>query len=145
MKSFDHRNKSHSRGFTLIELMVVVAILGVLGLIVAQNVMPYFAESQQTVAKTNIETLKNAVLAYKLKNFRYPTSLNDLLQPDEKFNNEPYIQSEEALLDPWGTPYHYVLMSGKFEIISYGEDGMEGGEGAAADISSLGEKKTMGY
>ena len=91
------QRKRLNLGFTLIELMVVVAILGVLALIVAQNVLPYFTESQQTVAKTNISTLKNAVNAYRLKHFRYPDSLDVLCQPDEKFNNEPYLENEEAL------------------------------------------------
>jgi general secretion pathway protein G len=139
--------KGQAKGFTLIELMVVVAILGVLGLIVAQNVLPYFTESQQTVAKTNIATLKSAVTTFKLKNFRYPSSLDELLQPDEKFNNEPYLENEEALIDPWGNAYYYnpIGADGKFEIISYGEDGVEGGEGPAADISSRGEKKNLGF
>ena len=134
-------HKRPARGFTLIELMLVVAILGVLGLVVAQNIIPYFAQSQQTVARANIETLSNAVKMYKMQNkLKLPGSLQELLQPNEFNMGEPYIEKEESLYDPWGNEYVFNLIGrSKFEIISLGADGMEGGEGEDADISSKGE------
>jgi general secretion pathway protein G len=134
---FTSRRMQSKRAFTLIELMVVVAILGVLGLVVATNVFPYFTQSQQTVAKTNIETLKAAVQKFKLDNFRLPETLEVLLEPNEKNASEPYIEDYDMLLDPWENEYVYIVESKtKFEIKSLGADGVEGGEGEDVDISS---------
>ncbi len=140
----ENRNENR-KAFTLIELMVVVAILGVLGLVVATNIFPYFAQSQQTVAKTNIDTLKSTVEKFRMDNkLKLPSTLEELLQPNEFNLNEPYLEKEESLVDPWGNSYIYNIMGSKFEIISYGADGLEGGEGADMDISSLGDKD-QGY
>ena len=139
-------NDRKRKGFTLIELMLVVAILGVLGLVVATEIFPYFAKSQITVAKTNIDILKQAVEAYRMDNFlKLPSSLEELLQPNENHLNKPYIEKAEDLIDPWGNPYVYQVQGSDFEIISYGADGMEGGEGENADISSKGDKQNTGY
>lgn len=138
--------KARSRGFTLIELMLVVAILGVLGMVVATEIFPYFAKSQVTVAKTNIDILKQSVEAYRMDNYlKLPSTLDELLQPNENHMNKPYIEKAEDLIDPWGNPYQYIVQGNDFEIISYGADGMEGGEGADADISSKGNKESTGY
>lgn len=138
--------KKRTKGFSLIELMLVVAILGVLGLVVARNVLPYFFQSQQAVAKTNIETLKSIVQSFHMENHRLPESLDELLEPNEKHLNEPYIEKPEDLLDPWQNDYVYIINGSKFEIKSLGADGMEGGEGQDADISSLGENRDdMGF
>ncbi len=131
------RNSKTSRGFTLIELMVVVAILGVLGMIVAKSVFPAFTKTQQTVARTNIETLKQAIQMYRLNNYRIPDNLEILLEPDEKNAGESYLENADALLDPWGNPFFYTVESGsRFEIKSLGRDYMEGGTGEDGDISS---------
>lgn len=132
-----NRNSRSTIGFTLIELMVVVAILGVLGLVVATNVMPYFTRSQQTVAKTNIDTLKATVQKYRLDNFRLPDNLQILLEPNEHNADEPYLESTDILFDPWGNEFLYIVESSKsFEIKSLGSDNVEGGDGDARDISS---------
>lgn len=138
-----NRTDRQRKGFTLIELMVVVAILGVLGLIVAQNLFPEVAKSTVTVAKTNIEILKNAVTRFRMDNhLKLPGSLEELLQPNENNLGNAYLEKEEDLLDPWGNPYVYSTMGSNFEIISLGADGMEGGEGENADISSKGKSAT---
>jgi general secretion pathway protein G len=123
--------------FTLIELMVVVAILGVLGMVVATNVFPYFWEGQQTVTRTNIKTLAAEITKYRFHHFRLPEDLDALLQPNEKNMDQPYIENADLLLDPWGYDYIYVIENDAgFEIKSLGSDQTEGGEGAAQDISS---------
>jgi len=137
---FTSRRMKSKQAFTLIELMVVVAILGVLGLVVATNVFPYFAKAQKTVARTNIETLKASVQKYKLDNFRLPETLELLLEPNEKNANEPYIEDYDMLLDPWENEYVYIIESKtKFEIKS---DGIEGGEGEDVDISSKDSRRS---
>jgi len=131
------RNLPPAGGFTLIELMVVVAILGVLGLVVATNVFPSFTKSQQVVARTNITTLKNAILKFKLDNNKLPDTLDALLEPNENNADEPYIDDPDLLLDPWDNPYIYTVESRtRFEIKSLGADNVEGGSGEDVDISS---------
>jgi general secretion pathway protein G len=125
------------KGFTLIELMVVVAILGVLGLVVATNIFPAIGKTKQTVARSNIEALKGAVQTYKLANNKIPETLDQLTEPDPKNMDEPYLEDADLLFDPWDFPYQYLVESrSKFEIKSLGADGLEGGEGEDADISS---------
>lgn len=146
MCSNPNGRKKQSPGFTLIELMVVVAILGFLGMIVATNIFPKLAKSQRTVAETNIEILKSAVEAYRMDNYlKLPGSLEELLEPNENNLNQPYLENEEDLLDPWGSPYVYNVLGNTFEIISLAADGMEGGENENEDISSKGKKKDSGY
>lgn len=140
------KNRKQTQGFTLIELMVVVAILGVLGLVVARNLFPEVAKATRTTAKTNIEILKSEVTRYRMDNhLKLPGSLEELLQPNENNMGAPYLDKEEDLLDPWGNPYIYQVMGSSFEIKSLGADGMEGGEGENADISSKGKSATQGY
>jgi general secretion pathway protein G len=134
------------KGFTLIELMVVVAILGVLGLIAAQNLLPRLAKSQKEVAKANIKTLEAAVESYRMdNNLRLPGSLDELLQPNENNMNEPYLKNEDMLYDPWENLYVFIPSGNGFEIKSLGADGMEGGENQDADISSKGTRRDSGY
>ena len=135
------RNRK-TRGFSLIELMLVIAILGVLGLVVVRNVIPEFAKSQVTVAKTNIETIKGVIKSYRMGNgLKLPPTLEELLLPNDNNMGEPYLENREDIIDPWGNEYQYIVQGNKFEIISLGADGQEGGEGENADISSLGEDR----
>lgn len=139
------RKRKASRGFSLIELMLVVTILGVLGLIVSTQIFPNLFRAQKQVAITNLELLKDAVEHYRMENkLKLPPTLDELLLPNENHLNRPYLDKEDYLYDPWGNPYEYNIMGNDFEIISYGADGLEGGEGENEDLSSKGKKKS-GY
>ena len=133
--------RAPERGFSLMELMVVIAILGILSTIVVTNVIPMLAKGKINAAITSIGELKKAVNSYHMNNNRLPESLQTLTQPDQNYFNEVYIDDEGGLIDPWGTPFDYKPEGGrKFEIISYGADGLPGGEPGSEDedISSKG-------
>ena len=89
-------------------------------------------------AKAHITLLKAAVEDYKMDNSKLPGALDELLLPNEGNMNEPYLEKREYLVDPWGNPYVYNHTTGnRFEIISLGADGLEGGESENADLSSV--------
>ena len=78
-------------------------------------------------------------------NLKLPSSLEELLIPNENHLNRAYLEKDEDLIDPWGNPYEYNIMGNDFEIKSYGADGLEGGEGENEDLSSKGKKSGYGY
>ncbi len=124
-------------GFTLIEIMVVVAIIGLLMTLVAPRVYNYLRQSQVTVTQGKMANLKLPVLSYRNQHGKLPDSLDQLLEPSEKNMNEPYIDNEGELNDAWGNRMLYEkLSSSKYDIISLGADGVEGGEADDADIHS---------
>ncbi|MDR0251316.1 MAG: type II secretion system major pseudopilin GspG [Burkholderiales bacterium] len=134
-----------SRGFTLIEIMVVIVILGVLAALIAPKFMDRPDEARITAAKTDIGTLMQALKLYRLDNQRYPTTeqgLNALVtrpiaQP-EPSNWKPGGYLERLPPDPWGNPYQYLNpgLHGEIDVFSFGADGKSGGEGNDADIGS---------
>jgi len=126
------------RAFSLVEIMIVIVIIGLLAGIVTVNVRSYLMKARQSTAKAEIATIVQALSTFYATYGRYPTNeegLEILAKPTDK-NPEPLL--EGTLLDPWGHPYQYVSPGSgvPFEVISYGADGREGGEGADADISS---------
>ncbi len=128
------------RGFSLMELMVVIAILGILATLVATNVVPILARGRETKAKSDIKAIKEAITSYRTVHNVLPDSLDQLTQPDPKNFNETYIEEGNELTDPWGNAYVYQRESNsKFTIICYGADGIPGGEGEDADF----DDKTM--
>ncbi len=129
------------RGFSLMELMVVIMILGILAVVVQKNVWPILDRAKQKTAMTDIHTLVDAVGLYKLENGKLPDNLEVLIQPDPKHNNEAYIQQESVPVDPWGNMYDYKKEGSKFTITCFGADGLPNGEGADEDIDS----KTMNH
>ncbi|MEM9623266.1 MAG: type II secretion system major pseudopilin GspG [Pseudomonadota bacterium] len=133
----------HSRagGFTLIEILVVVVILGILGAVVVPQIMGRPDTARIQAAQTDIRTLAAALDVYRLDNFQYPSSeqgLDALVTkpsgfPEPKnYNPEGYIR--ELKTDPWGSPYIYERDEIGFDLFSLGADGQEGGEGLNSDI-----------
>jgi general secretion pathway protein G len=130
------------RGFTLVELLVVVLIIGLLVGLVAPRYFGQVGKSEVNVARAQIDALEKALDQYRLDIGRYPDNelgLNALLQrpASEPKWNGPYLR--KALpLDPWGKPYIYRMPGekGEFDLISYGKDGQPGGAGENADITN---------
>lgn len=121
--------KRHNEGFTLVELMVVVAIIAILATTAGIYLIGALDDADQAKAKTEIRALKSAVTAYMIRNNR---RLPDTLDQVSEFMDPPRIPS-----DPWGNPYVYTREGSRnFRIVSYGANGTPGGTGIDADISS---------
>jgi len=124
-------------GFTLIEIMVVMLIIGLMVSVVAPNVWNTFIRSQKGIARQQIHNLKGAVEMYSLNKHELPDDLEMLTEPDPE-TGKSWLP--KVPLDPWGNEYVYQVDSdGTYEILSYGKDGQPGGEGENADISSKDE------
>ena len=108
------------RGFTLVELMVVIVILGSLIALVGPNVWRALFESNVSTAKTQMRNFATAIDNFKMLNKKLPGTLEELTETDEK-NPHPFIDSIPA--DPWDNPYEYMPEERKYRIRSYGEDG----------------------
>jgi general secretion pathway protein G len=132
-----------SRGFTLLELMVVLLILTLLATIAAPRVTQYLRKAKVQTAKIQVDALSAAVDSFHLDTGRFPTSdegLKALMdRPGSLTNWEgPYLKKRESLVDPWGRPYLYRNpgQHGDYDIYTLGSDNREGGEGDAADIGN---------
>jgi len=125
----------------LIELLVVLAIIGLLAGLVGPQVMKHLGESKSKTARLQIEELASSLDMYKLDVGRYPTTdegLNALIEQPSTARvwNGPYLRKKKVPQDPWNNPFHYVApgQHGKFDIWSLGQDNAEGGEGEDTDI-----------
>ena len=126
--------RSAEAGFTLVELMVVIVIIGLLATVVMINVLPSQDRAMATKARADIATLSQAMEMYRLDNNRYPPSLDALAQPRPS-GGGAYVRNLPD--DPWGRPYQMSAPGqngSPFDIVSLGADGTSGGEGENADI-----------
>ena len=127
-------------GFTLIEIMVVVFILGLLVTLVAPKIIGRTDEARRTKALADVKAIEEALHLFKLDNGFYPTTdqgLQALIQrPSNARNYNPDGYLDKAPIDPWGNPYVYFSDGQEYIVKSYGADGQEGGEGKNADIDS---------
>jgi general secretion pathway protein G len=137
------RRQKRQRGFTLIELMVVLAIIGILAALVVPNVLNRADDARVTAARTDVGNLMQALKLYTLDNRNYPTPEQGLqalvIRPTTgpaPVNWKPYIDKLPA--DPWGRPYQYMNpgVKGEVDVLSLGADGQAGGQGMNADIGS---------
>ncbi len=124
------------RGFTIIELLIVMAILGMLAVMVAPNLFNQADSARRDAVLSQISSLGSALDAYRLDIGQYPDSLDGLVRDTSGRStwNGPYIRGELPV-DPWGNDYQYESEGRDYTLMSYGADGRDGGEGNDADIS----------
>jgi general secretion pathway protein G len=134
---------SAARGFTLIEILVVLVIIGVLAALIAPNVLDRAGDAKVTAARTDVSNLVQALKLYKLDNQRFPTGeqgLDSLVRKPTTGpvpnNWKPYL--DKLPKDPWGQPYQYANpgLRGEIDVFSFGADGKSGGEGNDGDVGS---------
>ncbi|MCY4016741.1 MAG: type II secretion system major pseudopilin GspG [Gammaproteobacteria bacterium] len=127
---------ARSSGFTLIEILVVMAIIAMLAVLVAPNIFNQQAGAMRDAATAEISTLSAALDMYRLDVGRYPNSLDGLVEndADRAAWNGPYLRGSEIPDDPWENPYVYEPDDNGFALYSLGADGADGGEGNDADI-----------
>ena len=143
--SHDAGARRAGRGFTLIEIMVVIVILGVLAALVVPNVLSRTDDARIAAAKSDLGAIRQALKLYRLDNQRYPTTEQGLAALVTKPtiapappNWKPGGYLEKLRRDPWGRPYQYLNpgLKGDVDIFTYGADGEPGGNGADVDIGS---------
>jgi general secretion pathway protein G len=138
--------KSHRRGFTLMEIIVVLVVVAILAALVAPNVFQHVDDAKETAAKSQIEMLGGALDTYRLHSGHYPTTaegLAALWEPPAGTSaaswRGPYLRREPPL-DPWGNAYRYLspgeVNARSYDLVSLGADGKPGGEGPDRDITS---------
>ncbi len=132
---------SNAEGFTLVELLVVMVIIGLLATLVAPGLFKQFGKGQHEAAKAQVASIEQGLDKFRLDTGRYPTTqegLNSLVtNPGIEKWDGPYIKSS-LLVDPWKRPYQYQCpgQRGEYDLYSYGRDGQPGGEGQDQDITS---------
>ena len=137
------RRLARAAGFTLIEIMVVVVILGILAALIAPNVISRIDEAQVTKVRQDLRAIESALKLYRLDRFRYPTSEEGLgaLVTKPSDSSVPWPQGgylDRLPKDPWNRPYLYLQPgnNGEFDVYTLGRDGQQGGEGLDADIGN---------
>ncbi len=137
------RRRGRQGGFTLVELLVVLAILALIMTVVTPQVIKYLGKAQSDAAGIAVEKLSGTLDLYRIEVGDYPSDamgLDALIEqpPDAERWNGPYVKKAKQLIDPWGRPYLYRYPGehGEFDIYSLGKDGQEGGEGEDRDLTS---------
>ncbi len=138
-----HRRAAGETGFTLLELLVVLAILGLLAAFAVPQVMKALGGAKADAAKIQVNNLTSALDFFRLDVGRYPTQDEGVAALVERPSglerwNGPYVKKRESLVDPWGNEYLFRRpgQHGEFDLYSLGSDGAEGGEGQARDVTS---------
>ena len=142
---------TEQRGFSLIEILVVLVILGLLVSVVAPNVLTTADDARESKVRADFKSIETALALYRLDNFVYPTSDQGLeglvtpssLEPEPRnFKDGGYLES--LPVDPWGRIYLYLSPgeNGEFDLYSLGADGLTGGEGPNADLGNWDDKRT---
>lgn len=141
--TINRRRHSGARGFTLLELLVVLAILGLLAAIIGPQVIRYLGSSRSQSARVQVKNVTAALELYRLDVGRYPSTAEGLqalvaAPPSAPAWNGPYIQQASALVDPWGKPYLFRApgQRGEVDVYTLGSDGLEGGDGEARDVGN---------
>jgi general secretion pathway protein G len=124
-----------NRGFTLIELMIVLVILGLLASLVAPEMFSKVSSTKRKTATAQMQMFQTALDTYRLDMGGYPDELTSLIKSDSQNWDGPYLP-KKVPLDPWGYEYQYKLAENglNFEVVSFGKDGQIGGEGENADV-----------
>jgi len=137
------RARASRAGFTLIEMLVVLVIIGLIMGLVGPRVLSYLSDARAKAARLQIESFSNSLDLYYLDVGRYPTAQEGLAAlvkrpPGVDVWNGPYLKGGTVPTDPWHNAYVYVApgVHGPYDLMSYGSDGREGGEGSAADITN---------
>ena len=137
------RGRHNERGFTLVEMLVVITIIALIMALVGPRVLNYLTDAKIKTARIQISSLENALDLYYLDANRYPTTSEGLRALIERPGGTvvwtgPYLKGDAVPNDPWGRPYVYRSPGehGTYDIMSYGADGQEGGAGSDADITS---------
>ncbi|WP_281301620.1 MULTISPECIES: type II secretion system major pseudopilin GspG [unclassified Iodidimonas] len=144
MSTTTRQTRKKQSGFTLMELLVVLAILGLLASFAVPRVLKYLSGAKTDSANIQINNLSGALDLYRLETGRYPTTAEGLQalikEPTGARGwNGPYIDKPEGLIDPWGRPYHYRFpsqMGMDVDIYTLGADDAPGGEGENADVTN---------
>ena len=113
------------RGFTLIEILIVVIIIGLIASLVAPNLIGRYERSKEEIAKAQVEMLSSGVMAFKLDMNRYPASLEELIKSTEPKWRGPYLSKQTIPQDPWGRDYQYKVPGdhAPFDLYSLGDSG----------------------
>jgi general secretion pathway protein G len=138
------RGAARERGFTLMEMLVVLVVIGLIAAVAIPQVMRLLESAKHKAARIQLETLGQSLNYYQLDIGEYPTSQEGLAAlwkapPQKEAWNGPYVRQERQLLDPWGHAFIYRApgKEGAFDLITLGADGKEGGTGDDADLSAL--------
>ena len=127
------------RGFTLVEMIVVIAIIGVLATIIVTRYAGQTDQAKAAAAKSQVAQIESAVISFQANTGRLPNSLTELVnKPSDSVNWQEggYLKGRGVPKDPWGNEFIYRLMGRRFEVLSLGADGQEGGSGVDSDLSN---------